>query len=116
MTTQKINPRIAVIIAMILLAAFSRCIPHPANFSPLGAIALFGAAHFIKKWQAFLIPIATTWLCDLFINNVIYAKYYPTFTWLAEGFYWQYGSYLLITLIGLFILKKINTRKVLQVH
>jgi hypothetical protein len=79
----------------------------------LGAIGLFGAAHFSKKWQAFLIPIAATWLSDLFINNVIYAQYYPKFTWFYEGFYWQYGSYLIITLTGLGILNKINIPKVL---
>ena len=83
------------------------------NFSPLGAIVLFGSAHFDKKWKAFLIPIAATWLSDLFINNVIYAQYYPKFTWFYQGFYWQYGSYLLITLAGLAIFNKINTPKVL---
>lgn len=113
MTTQKINPRFGVLAAMILLAAFSRIIPHMPNFSPLGAIGLFGAAHFQKKWLSFLIPIAATWLSDLFINNVIYAQYYPKFIWFYEGFYWQYGSYLLITLAGVFILKKVNTQRVL---
>lgn len=113
MEARKINLRFGVLAALILLAAFSRVIPHIPNFSPLGAIGLFGAAHFSKKWQAFLIPIAATWLSDLFINNVIYAQYYPTFTWFYEGFYWQYGSYLLITLTGLFIFRKLNTQRVL---
>jgi hypothetical protein len=113
MTEQKINLRFSLLTALILLCAFSRIIPHIPNFSPLGAIGLFGAAHFSKKWQAFLIPIAATWLSDLFINNVIYAQYYPNFTWFYEGFYWQYGSYLLITLTGLGILNKINIPKVL---
>lgn len=113
MTYQKINLRFSVLTALILLCAFSRIIPHMPNFSPLGAIGLFGAAHFSKKWQAFFIPIAATWLSDLFINNVIYAQYYPNFTWFYEGFYWQYGSYLLITLVGLGIFKKINISKIL---
>jgi hypothetical protein len=113
MTEQKINLRFSLLTALILLCAFSRIIPHIPNFSPLGAIGLFGAAHFSKKWQAFLIPIAATWLSDLFINNVIYAQYYPKFTWFYEGFYWQYGSYLIITLTGLGILNKINIPKVL---
>jgi hypothetical protein len=113
MTEQKINLRFSLLTALILLCAFSRIIPHIPNFSPLGAIGLFGAAHFSKKWQAFLIPIAATWLSDLFINNVIYAQFYPKFTWFYEGFYWQYGSYLIITLTGLGILNKINIPKVL---
>lgn len=113
MTIQKMNLRFAVLIVMILFAAFSRIIPHMPNFSPLGAIGLFGAAHFQKKWQAFLIPIAATWLSDLVINNVIYAKYYPTFTWFYEGFYWIYGAYLLIVLAGIFILRKVTVSRII---
>jgi len=111
--TNKIKLQSSFLIAIILVAALSRVIPHMPNFSPLGAIGLFGAAHFDKKWKAFLIPIAATWLSDLFINNFIYARYYPKFTWFYEGFYWQYGSYLLITLAGLFIFNKISIQKVL---
>lgn len=109
----KLSIKAGILTLIILLTAFSRIIPHMPNFSPLGAIGLFGAAHFNKKWQAFLIPIAATWLSDLFINNIIYAQYYPTFTWFYEGFYWQYGSYLLITLLGIFILKKVTPQRVI---
>ncbi len=112
--TNKIKLQFSFLILIILLTAFSRIIPHMPNFSPLGIIGIFGAAHFNKKWKAFLIPIAATWLSDLFINNVIYAQYYPTFTWFYEGFYWQYGSYILITLAGLAIFNKINLTKVLS--
>jgi hypothetical protein len=83
------------------------------NFSPLGAMALFGAAHFKNKWHAFLIPITATWISDLFINNVIYGQYYPTFTWFYEGFYWQYGSYLLIGLMGLILFSKVSAPRIL---
>ena len=113
MTTEKINLRFSILTGIIVLAAFSRIIPHMANFSPLGAIGIFGAAHFSKKWQALFIPLAATWLSDLFINNVIYAKYYPTFTWFAQGFYWQYAAYLLIVIAGFFIMKKVNPTRVL---
>lgn len=112
MTNKVFTPRFYFLAAMILLAAFSRIIPHPLNFSPLGAMGLFGAAYFSKKWQAFLVPLAATWLSDLFINNVLYGQYYPSFTWFYEGFYWQYGSYLLITLVGIFVFKKVNTGRV----
>lgn len=112
--TNKINLQFGFLVAIILIVAFSRIIPHMPNFSPLAAIGLFGAAHFDKKWKAFLIPIAATWVSDLFINNVIYAQYYPKFTWFYEGFYWQYASYLLITISSLAIFNKINTSKVLK--
>lgn len=108
----KINLRFGLLAGLIVLAAFSRIIPHMLNFSPLGAIGLFGAACFSKKWQAFLIPLAATWISDLFINNVIYARYYPTFTWFYPGFYWQYGSYVLITLWALLALRKTTVPRI----
>ncbi len=112
MNSQKINLRFVALAGIILIAAFSRIVPHMPNFSPLGAIGLFGAAHFNKKWQAILIPICATFLSDLFINNVIYPQYYPTFTWLSTGFYWQYAAYILITLVAFFIFKKVSTATV----
>ena len=112
MTTEKLNLRFGILTGIILLAAASRLLPMH-NFSPLGAIAIFGAAHFNKKWQAILIPLAATWLSDLFINNVIYARFFPTFTWFYQGFYWQYAAYLLIAIAGFFIMKKVNTKTVL---
>lgn len=109
---KSIDIRFSVLISLILLAAFSRMMPHMANFSPLGAIGLFGAAHFRGKWKAFFIPIAAIWLSDLLINNVIYANYYSRFTWFYGGFYWVYGTYLLIVLAGIFIFKKVTLERV----
>jgi hypothetical protein len=42
MERQKINLRFGVISGMILPAALSRLIPHPAHFAPVGGMALFG--------------------------------------------------------------------------
>jgi hypothetical protein len=109
----KITHGKTLLIVLILLAAFSRIIPHPYNFSPLGAIGIFGAAYFAKKWMTFLVPILATWLSDLFINNVIYAEYYPQFTWFYGGWYWIYGTYALIALAGIFIMKKVTLTSVL---
>lgn len=119
MTTSKINLRFGVLTGMILLAAFSRVIPHPFGFSPLGAIGLFGAAYFAKKWQAILIPIVAAWLSDLFLDNVIYAHYYPEFNWYHQGLYTPYAglllysSYLLSALVGMYIFKTVTPQRVL---
>lgn len=109
----KIDLRITILIVIILAAAFSRLIPHMPNFSPIGAIGLFGAAYFQKKWQAFLIPLAAVWISDLVINNFFYSDYYASFTFFYSGFYWQYGGYLLITSIGFFILDAITIKNLL---
>ena len=97
----KIQIKPAFILVVIVLAAFSRILPHPGNFSPLAAISLIGGMYFTQKYWAILLPLLSVWISDLFINNVIYAQYYPEFTWFYEGFYWQYVSYVLIGLMGL---------------
>jgi hypothetical protein len=109
---QKLTFRFAAICGIILLAAASRMLPHPPNFAPISAMALFGAAYFDRRFLAILVPFVATWLSDLFINNVIYAKYYTEFTWFYEGFIWTYGSYLLIGIFGLLMLRKVTTIRI----
>ena len=104
-----------IIILMIFLAALSRLIPHYSNFTPLGAIALFGAAYFTKKQLAFIIPLAAWWISDLFLNNLVYAKAYPEY---YQGFSWMgyplgYLCLALIVLLGWVMLKKVSTLRVL---
>jgi hypothetical protein len=110
---KKINLKILTLCLILLIAVASRILPHPNNFAPMGAMALFGAAFFDRKYFGIFFPILAIWISDLFINNVIYAKYYPTFTWFYDGFYWQYGTYILIGLFGVFLLKKVTLHRLL---
>ena len=103
---KKLNLQTGIISIIILLAAFTRIMPHPPNFSPMAAIGLFGAAHFAKKWQAFLIPLIGIWISDLVINNFVYSSHSSNFVWFYGGFYWQYISYIFIIFAGLFIFNK----------
>ena len=100
------------IILIILIASFSRLITHIPNFTPLGAIALFGGAYFKNKFHAFLIPISSLFISDLIINNLFLNTYFETFTWLYPGFLWQYSSFCIIILIGHFFLKKLSLKRI----
>lgn len=60
--------RFSVLAGMILAAAASRLIPHPPNFTPIAAIALFGGAHFADKRAAFLVPLAGLLLSDFVLG------------------------------------------------
>ena len=111
--TQKIFLRFSVLSLLLVIAAFSRILPHPYNFSPLAAMGLLGAAFFSKKWQAIFLPLAATWLSDLFINNVLFADYFQGFTWFYQGFYWQYGAYALIAIIVYFLFNTLSIPKIL---
>ena len=66
MIPQKLDLRFGVIATMILLAALSRLIPHPHNFSPIGGMALFGAAYFTKRY------FQNTVFGDLFYSAVMF--------------------------------------------
>jgi len=87
----KFNISYVVIISLILFASFSRIIPHMPNFTPIGAMALFGGAYLKNKYHAILIPIISLWISDLVINNFIFS-FYSDFTWFYPGFLWQYSS------------------------
>ena len=101
------------IIILIFIASFSRLIPHIPNFTPIGAIALFGGAYFKNKFHAFLIPISSLFISDLIINNLFLSNYFEKFTLIYSGFLWQYSSFILIILIGIFSLRKFNFKKLL---
>ncbi|MBN09669.1 MAG: hypothetical protein CMC79_04790 [Flavobacteriaceae bacterium] len=101
------------IILLIFIASFSRLVPHIPNFTPVGAIALFGGAYFKDKSYAFLIPIFSLFVSDLIINNLFLNNFSQEFTLIYPGFYWQYFSFILIILIGIFGLNKFNFNKLL---
>lgn len=107
MRTEKINLRFSVITAIVLLAGASRLIPHPANFSPIGGMVLFGAAYYSKRYWSYIIPIVTMWLSDLVLNNVVYGAYFDKFVWFYSGSLFTYGAFALIVLLGSFTLKKV---------
>jgi hypothetical protein len=86
--------------ALIALAALTRLLPHPNNFTPLGAIALFGAAYFSRQWLMLAIPFAALFLTDLFLNNVIYRELYGNqFTLITS--WWIYAAFAVVMLAGM---------------
>ena len=56
--------RFFLLLGMILVAVLSKCVPHPVNFTPIGAIALFAGAHFTSKRAAFLVPLVALLISD----------------------------------------------------
>lgn len=68
MSKDLFTPKVLTIAVMILLAALSRIIPHPPNFAPIVAMALFGGAYFNDKKLALVIPIFAMFISDLIIG------------------------------------------------
>ncbi|HEY3251040.1 MAG TPA: DUF6580 family putative transport protein [Ignavibacteria bacterium] len=84
-------------ILLILFAAFARLLPHPENFAPVAAAALF-AGFYLNKKYALIVPIAAAVLSDIFIG------FYPYVLWV-------YGTYAVIALIGLAMKGSFNNTK-----
>ncbi|HRI48353.1 MAG TPA: hypothetical protein PK559_14705 [Ignavibacteriaceae bacterium] len=84
---------------LLLLAAFSRFIPHPPNFAPIAAMALFGGAYIKDKRIAFLLPIFAMFISDLVIG-------------LHEGMWFVYLGFILIVSIGFMLQNRIKFRTV----
>jgi hypothetical protein len=61
-----IHPRVAVITGIVLAAAALRIVPHPMNFTPIGALALFGGAYFSSQRTAVAVPLLSLAAGDIF--------------------------------------------------
>jgi len=103
--------KVLLVIGIIALVVLSRLLPHPVNFTPLAAIALFGAAYFQNKKWALIIPIVAWWLSDLLLNATIYAGYETSL--LASYQLWSFLSIALIVVAGYFMLRKIAVKNIL---
>lgn len=82
--------RFKVLAGMVLAAAAARLLPHPPNFTPIAALALFGGASFDNKRAAFLVPLAALFLSDLVTG---FDAILPV----------VYGSFMLITCLGFWV-------------
>lgn len=91
--------RYATVAGMILVAAGARLLPHPWNFTPVGAMALFGGAHFGSKRVAFLVP-----LCALSLSQLVLG--------LHKLMPFVYGSFLLTVCLGFWVRRRPGPKRV----
>ena len=92
---------------LILLGVLSRIIPHPDNFTAIGAVALFAGAYSRKRNLHFLIP-----LIAIFISNIllIFVQNKPLPTLPIQMAI--YACFLLYTPIGSFLIKQIKIKNI----
>src|SRR5437762_6842380 len=72
--------RTVLALALILLAAALRIAPHPWNFTPVGAMALFSGALLKDRRLAFIFPLVALFAGDVFIGfhkllPIVYASF-----------------------------------------
>ena len=87
------------VIGIIIVAIVSRLIPHPPNFTPVTAVALFSIINFKNKYIGVSIPIICLFVSDLILGISLINLF-------------VYFSFILISGIG-YLFGKINIKSVI---
>ncbi len=115
-TSNRINPRFLILFGLILLMAilrvvftFDKDLSPLSNFTPIGAMALFGGAYFTRG-KAFAFPLITLLVSDIILNRFVYFGEWKLF---YESIIWTYLAFALMVVVGQWLLKKINVKNFL---
>ena len=88
-----LTPRASVLCTMVVAGALVRLLPHPPNFTPIGAMALFAGTQFGRLRFALALPVGALLLSDLL--------YEALFGWgIHVGMVFVYPSFAAIVLLG----------------
>ncbi len=92
-------------IGMAVAAGLFRLVPHPWNFTPVGALGLFGGAR-LRSWSAYGLPLAVMAASDLLL-------------WVKDGSEpfnpWVYGCFLLAVAWGRLFLRNGGAKRTVAV-
>jgi hypothetical protein len=91
---------------LIILAAVSRLVDHPMNFTPMTAILLFSTAYISNKWLKLIFPFATILFTDIVLESVTGYGFH-------SGSAVVYLGYALIFAVGYLLLDKVNVGRTL---
>jgi hypothetical protein len=78
-----------------LLAVVMRLVPHPAGFTPVGTLGMFGGAK-LTGWKAYLVPLLVMIASDLGLWSVLGNDYSPLH--LSRSY--VYASFMVYVLLG----------------
>jgi hypothetical protein len=94
------HSRLLVLLALIGMAATMRLVPHPPNFTPIGAIALFSGSYFGRRPLAYAAALGALLLSDAVLG--FYA-----------GISFQYAAVALITFLGSVSLRRVSVLRII---
>ena len=84
-----LSKRELILILFVAVAVLVRLLPHPPNFTPVTALAIFGATTFNNKALGTILPLIALGISDIFLG-------FSTIT------FWVYGSFILISLLSIY--------------
>ena len=93
------NSRIVALLSAIVVAAVLRLVPHPANFTPIGAMALFSGAYLGRRGLAFAAPLGAMVLSDAVLG-------------FYSGFWITYVAVALIVAVGFLALSRLSVLRI----
>ena len=82
-------------LGLVLLGVATRLVPHPANFTAIGALALWSTTLFESRKAAFAIPLLAMLISDLVLG-------------LHPLLLWVYGAFMAISIISLWIEPRVS--------
>lgn len=100
-----------VLAGLIAIAALTRLLPHPPNFSPVEAMALFGGAYFASKRWAVIVPLLAMFIADLALGLLRGGIYFDYF--ISAGFLLVYACIAVLAVIGFGLRGKVSCGRVL---
>lgn len=95
----KSNYRELLVLGFVVLAILVRLTPHPPNFTPVTALAIFGASTFKNKYLGLSLPLIAMIISDIFLG-------FSSIT------LWVYGAFLSISILSTYW-KKVRVHNVL---
>lgn len=116
MSLQKINARTSLLVLCIFLVGFlrlfteARMLTPLINFTPIGAMALFGGTYFRSRTKSFLFPLLALLISDVLLMQLFYPGLRSGL--LYSGWVWTYASFALMVFIGRAV-KKVNVKNIL---
>ncbi len=96
------------IIGLRVIAPLSPDFKFIANFSGIGAVALFGGAYFKSRFSAYLFPLLVLFLSDLGLVFTMGKEY-----GFYSGWYYTYIAFIGMVVVGQLALKKVTILNVL---
>lgn len=98
------------LIGLIVAVALTRLLPHPPNFSPVEAMALFGGAYLAKRSWAVLVPLIALFISDLGLGLMMGGEYFQYFV--SAGFMLVYLTIAVLSVFGFGLRGRVSVARV----
>lgn len=101
------KPNTWAVLVVLLVAGVTRALPHPPNFAPIAAMALFGGVYLTNRKLAFLLPLVAMMFSDLLLEG-LHQIGLREYSGLHSTMLFVYGSMIAISGIGMLLQNRVK--------